>query len=63
MDFLSIRRPIVVPAGFDEPGISFRIVMMNVDIFLMVLSAVDFDGAAVRAPWAVFGSKVLDGVV
>ena len=37
--------------------------MMNVDVFLMIAAAIDFDGSAVGAPWAVLGPEVLDRVV
>ena len=37
--------------------------MVDIDIFLMVSAAIYFDSAAIRAPWAVFGPEVLNGVV
>ena len=46
MDFLAISRPIVIPAGFNEPRISLGVVVVNVDIFLMESAAIDFDGTA-----------------
>ena len=63
MDLLPVSRPVVIPAGFDESCISFRIVVMNVDVFLMISAAVYFDRTTVRAPWTVLCAEVLDRIV